>query len=67
MLAADFWRLAGPEPDLDEILQDPLVRAVMEGDHVAPEDLKRRCQEKGRELADQDQNGAAPNDRDEAA
>lgn len=51
MLPADFWGLAGPEPDLDDVLRDPLVRAVMDGDQVTPEDLKKRCRETGRALA----------------
>lgn len=51
MLPADFWGLAGPEPDLEDILRDPLVRTLMEGDRVAPEEVKRCCRETGRELA----------------
>lgn len=51
MLPADFWGLAGPEPDLEDVLRDPLVRALMQGDRVAPEELQQRCREAGRALA----------------
>lgn len=60
MLPADFWRLAGPEPDLHELMDDPLVRALMRGDKVAPKDLSARMREASRRLAERRDAGTGP-------
>jgi hypothetical protein len=32
---------AGPEPPLDEVLDDPVVQLIMQADHVQPADVRR--------------------------
>ena len=43
---------AGPEPPLDEMLDDPVVQLIMQADHVPPADVRR--------LLETAQRGAAP-------
>lgn len=34
------YTLAGQEPPLDELFEDPIVQMVMESDHVDPAEVK---------------------------
>jgi len=47
------------EPELDEVLSDPMVRTVMERDQVDPEHLRVFLQDMGHTLARQARDGEA--------
>ena len=49
---------AGPEPLLDEILDDPMVQLIMQADHVQAADVRRllfpwQSEQKARELIEE--------------
>lgn len=53
------------EPELDEMLSDPMVRTVMERDQVNPDELRIFLQDMGHALARQsrEDNGASSQQR----
>jgi hypothetical protein len=42
---------AGPEPPLDEMLDDPVVQLIMQADHVPPADVRRLLESAQRRAA----------------
>ena len=38
------WSVAGPEPALDELLQDPMIELLMRRDRISRQDILRAVQ-----------------------
>ena len=50
------------EPTLEEMLSDPIVRAVMEADGIDPQELAATLRQAGRKLVWQARSAYQPND-----
>ncbi|HEX9791135.1 MAG TPA: hypothetical protein VGA60_10755 [Kiloniellales bacterium] len=60
---SSYWDEQNAEPSLDEILEDPIVRLLMQGDHTGESEVRQLIDRVRTALASSDDDEPAPTTR----